>query len=114
MYSTFRGCVHVSCFFFYYSSQSKQWSAQFIEATIQRNLPTGHLKFVKSNLYQLFKVVLTVNKMIMVDILSVTLQFIKRKKKIFKYHRRHSLGDKNLVLSGMIVFSSKSTLNNYL
>lgn len=68
-------------FFFYYSSQSKQWSAQFIEATIQRNLPTGHLKFVKSNLYQLFKVVLTVNKMIMVDILSVTLQFIKRKKK---------------------------------
>lgn len=67
--------------FFYYSSQSKQWSAQFIEATIQRNLPTGHLKFVKSNLYQLFKVVLTVNKMIMVDILSVTLQFIKRKKK---------------------------------
>lgn len=68
-------------FFFYYSSQSKQWSAQFIEATIQRNLPTGHLKFIKSNLYQLFKVVLTVNKMIMVDILSVTLQFIKRKKK---------------------------------
>lgn len=106
-----RTCI---MFFFYYSSQSKQWSAQFIEATIQRNLPTGHLKFVKSNLYQLFKVVLTVNKMIMVDILSVTLQFIKRKKKIFKYHRRHSLGDKNLVLSGMIVFSSKFTLNNYL